>query len=411
MYDIVVILGCSFLYALPGLAGKSFDLDIYPRFLPYILPLTQISVMVSVYCTILMSFERYVRICHLCQLRYNSWLSKRTFGILIGFVTLFPVLFYFPRFFEIRATMSNETYKFALLDCSNYTEELKMKSDFVLTTQEKDPILSHCMTLDYRTLLENDMMYIKEQRVELLKIKPTWLGDNKTYQFVFGSILNTLFSSIIPLILLFYLNLCTVWELSKMKKLQSSTENSNTCILARPLQTRVSLRIGKDLDREIQSEVPNCTTNSTEIMMLQEQPNRQNGTVNEREIRRLPGPGTTTSGGNEHLATNSNLATQEEPLRRKSAMVVRIPNPQQQSMHATENKLTRISLAIVWMFIFCHVWKLIPTLYEAMQNSDKTEEEENEKTDWPQWYYVINNVAHLLIVFNSAVNFLIYSIL
>lgn len=92
-------------------------------------------------------------------------------------------------------------------------------------------------------------------------------------------------------------------------------------------------------------------------------------------------------------------------------MVVRIPNPQQQSMHATENKLTRISLAIVWMFIFCHVWKLIPTLYEAMQNSDKTEEEENEKTDWPQWYYVINNVAHLLIVFNSAVNFLIYSIL
>ena len=142
MYDIMVILGCSFLYALPGLAGKSFDLDIYPRFLPYILPLTQISVMVSVYCTILMSFERYVRICHLCQLRYNSWLSKRTFGILIGFVTLFPVLFYFPRFFEIRATMSNETYKFALLDCSNYTEELKMKSDFVLTTQEKDPILA-----------------------------------------------------------------------------------------------------------------------------------------------------------------------------------------------------------------------------------------------------------------------------
>ena len=48
------------------------------------------------------------------------------------------------------------------------------------------------------------------------------------------------------------------------------------------MSSRVSLRIGKDLDREIQSEVPNCTTNSTEIMMLQEQPNRQNGTVNER---------------------------------------------------------------------------------------------------------------------------------
>jgi len=178
--------------------------------------------------------------------------------------------------------------------------------------------------------------------------------------------------------------------------------------------SRVSLRIGKDLDREIQSEVPTCPTTSTEIMMLQEQPHKQNGrTVNERETRRLSKETTfATSAGNEHLATNSNLATTlEEPLRRKST-IVRIPNPQQQSMHATENKLTRISLAIVWMFIFCHVWKLIPTLYEAMQNSDKTEDEENEeKTDWPQWYYVINNVAHLLIVFNSAVNFLIYSIL
>ena len=149
MYDIVVILGCSFLYALPGLAWDSFDKYIYPRLLPFILPLTQICVMVSVYCTILMSFERYVRICHLCQLRYNSWLSKRTFGILIGVVTLFPVLFYFPRFFEIRATMFNQTFRFPLLDCANYTEELKMKSDFVLT-EEQDPTLKHCMTLDYR---------------------------------------------------------------------------------------------------------------------------------------------------------------------------------------------------------------------------------------------------------------------
>ena len=47
------------------------------------------------------------------------------------------------------------------------------------------------------------------------------------------------------------------------------------------MSSRVSLRIGKDLDREIQSEVPNCPTTSTEIMMLQEQPNHQNGTLNE----------------------------------------------------------------------------------------------------------------------------------
>ena len=76
----------------------------YPhRCLPVILPLTQMSLMASVYCTILMSFERYVRICHLCQLRYNSWLSEKTFGFLIAFVTVFPICFYMPRFFEMRS--------------------------------------------------------------------------------------------------------------------------------------------------------------------------------------------------------------------------------------------------------------------------------------------------------------------
>ena len=152
IYDIVVILGCSFLYALPGLSWKYFEVELYPRLLPYILPLTQISVMVSVYCTILMSFERYVRICHLCQLRYNSWLSKRTFGILIGFVTVFPVLFYFPRFFELRTYEEARTYNFFVCDCSNFTEELQMKSDYVLTEIE-DPLLKLCMEQDYRYVI------------------------------------------------------------------------------------------------------------------------------------------------------------------------------------------------------------------------------------------------------------------
>ena len=48
------------------------------------------------------------------------------------------------------------------------------------------------------------------------------------------------------------------------------------------------------------------------------------------------------------------------------SITVRFSSPQQQAMHATENRLTRISLAIVWMFIFCHIWKLIPTVYEAI---------------------------------------------
>jgi hypothetical protein len=69
-------------------------------------------------------------------------------------------------------------------------------------------------------------------------------------------------------------------------------------------------------------------------------------------------------------------------------------------MRSRENRLTRISLCIVWLFIFCHVWKLVPTLYEGWNS--------NKDSQWPQWVTNINGVSHTLIVFNSAVNFLIY---
>lgn len=38
-------------------------------------------------------------------------------------------------------------------------------------------------------------------------------------------------------------------------------------------------------------------------------------------------------------------------------------------MRKKENRLTRISLSIVWLFIFCHVWKIVPTAYE-LANSE-----------------------------------------
>jgi hypothetical protein len=36
----------------------------------------------------------------------------------------------------------------------------------------------------------------------------------------------------------------------------------------------------------------------------------------------------------------------------------------------------RIALAIVWLFIFCHAWRLIPTIYEALYTS---------ADEWPAW--------------------------
>ena len=35
-----------------------------------------------------------------------------------------------------------------------------------------------------------------------------------------------------------------------------------------------------------------------------------------------------------------------------------------------EPRLARISISIVWLFMFCHAWRAVPTFYEALHSAD-----------------------------------------
>lgn len=78
----------------------------------------------------------------------------------------------------------------------------------------------------------------------------------------------------------------------------------------------------------------------------------------------------------------------------------------QHSERVQEQKLARISCFIVWFFLFCHVWKLIPTAFEAGSSEDGLFHQ-----DWPTWVLIMENLSHLFITINSTVNFLIYVIM
>jgi hypothetical protein len=64
---------------------------------------------------------------------------------------------------------------------------------------------------------------------------------------------------------------------------------------------------------------------------------------------------------------------------------------------------SRISIFIVWLFIFSHSWKLIPTVYEAVASDNGLDHD-----DWPFLVLLAEHVSHLMITTNSAINFLIY---
>ena len=74
--DLCVMVTGAFLYGLPGISS-TYQFDMYDRIAPYLLPLAQTSIMTSVYLAVIMAFERYIRICYICQLRSNRLLTDK----------------------------------------------------------------------------------------------------------------------------------------------------------------------------------------------------------------------------------------------------------------------------------------------------------------------------------------------
>lgn len=52
------------------------------------------------------SFERYIRICYFCQLRSTSLLTEDNINYYKLFLVIFPIVFYAPKFFEIRTVVT-----------------------------------------------------------------------------------------------------------------------------------------------------------------------------------------------------------------------------------------------------------------------------------------------------------------
>ena len=70
-----MVFGCTLIWGIPEM-WEDYELFAYPILVPFIMPITQISMMVSVYCTTIMSFERYTRIGRRCQMKDCSYITK-----------------------------------------------------------------------------------------------------------------------------------------------------------------------------------------------------------------------------------------------------------------------------------------------------------------------------------------------
>ena len=75
--DLFVVTGLLALFSLPNLS--THFLQHWPHLAPWLIPIVQIALLTSVYTTVLISLERYVRIVYVCNLRICSFFNEETF--------------------------------------------------------------------------------------------------------------------------------------------------------------------------------------------------------------------------------------------------------------------------------------------------------------------------------------------
>jgi len=244
-YDVGVVICCALQFALPSL-WPAYVTNIYPHIMPYLLPVMHITVLTSVYSTILISFERYIRICYYCQLRETSVLSEDNVKFYKLFVVLFPILFYVPKCFEVRSHYVVKEVKMQI-DCQKYlsldgllenptlrdvigrqfTEPDLVKIGFLAGACEKlmqketpdnvkkNNTLLKGWTEDTGPMYRNITTSMKRE----LQAESTSLRRNPYYYQIYYVYLNTLFATVLPLSLLLFFNINTAKELIKMSRL------------------------------------------------------------------------------------------------------------------------------------------------------------------------------------------------
>lgn len=75
IYDILVCICACLAYGFPNV-WATYQHQVMPKISVWLSPIIHIALMSSVFCTVTLSFERYVRICYICQMKVSWPLSS-----------------------------------------------------------------------------------------------------------------------------------------------------------------------------------------------------------------------------------------------------------------------------------------------------------------------------------------------
>ena len=96
VYDTIYILLCFIAFTMPEIFDDYRKLGFHQHIAPKAVPLLQVALTGSIYCTVNISIERYMTVCHPFIVASHKWPARRTIIPII----LFSILYNVPHFFE-----------------------------------------------------------------------------------------------------------------------------------------------------------------------------------------------------------------------------------------------------------------------------------------------------------------------
>jgi len=376
--DLCVMVSGALLYGLPGISS-TYSHDIQPKISPYLLPMAQTSIMTSVYLAVLMSFERYIRICFTCQLRPFRCITEKNLTWYILACVIFPTCFYIPKWFELTLDVPRacDTLKY-LWECLNSIEMNEKEAVKDLKIDQIKSILAKLMSIYcWRPVMETDLV-VKQNVV----LRSTPLRNDFVYYYVYYMTLNTLFATILPIGALFFFSFSTLRGLHSIRHYFKSSSIPLRCSSSKKSARNSSVNSARDTITR-----GNMTTSS--FISNRNQPDL------------TPMPTTELA----PLTPQSSIQGSTQP----SVILDVDPRKNIAVPSAEEKRLTRISIAIVVIYILCHIWKLPLSISEAWYSIafDTTQ------VTWKDynWYNIVHDISHGLILANSAFNFILYLLL
>ena len=350
-FDTAYILLNILLFVVPGMSEHYRGQGYAFLFAPILMPLTQISLTGSVYCTIAISVERYLVVCHPFYTASKNWSAKRY----IIPILLFSVIYNLPRFFELSTT---------------YNEVQPQNTTEILPFDEKNQSLqldASMPDVEYDPLQEPTFSY---------GISLTPLRQNK-YYYTCILIFNLIFMAVCPFILLFLLTSITLRRLMVYSR-QDNVISSHNRLLSINVDRNSTL-------------TPNNDTMVTHDGVLQ-LPSHNESNLN---LSTTHCPSSTSSP--HHFTTVSSSLLQRPSVQTPFSVTKRLKT--------NEIVLSKVSLIISLVFIICHSIRFVPNIYELIL---RMKANDDQYVHWPDWVDCFTYFSHLLTVFNASVNFYIY---